>query len=75
MALDLDAAKRPCLTLTLYAPRYREIKRLYRVDQNPDVRSGKVSEQEAFANFIASFEPDFLNREANVKDSKVRTRP
>ena len=51
---------------------YREIKRLYRVDQNPEVQNGKKTEAEAFADYISSFEPDFLNRQENEKDSRVR---
>ena len=56
----------------MYNHYYREIKRLYRVDQNPEVKNGKKTEAEAFADYISSFEPDFLNRQENEKDSRVR---
>ena len=52
---------------------HREIQRLYNVKQNPEVQNGKKTEQEAFIEYINSFEPDFINREENVKDGQVCT--
>ena len=40
--------------------------------QNPNVQNGKMTEAEAFAEYISSFEPEFLNREQNERDSRVR---
>ena len=41
------------------------------MSMNPNVQNGKMTEAEAFAEYIASFEPDFMDRQKNEKDSRV----